>query len=218
MFKKFKIKRLKKKLGEKNVIIGNNSKFKNTNFEGNNEIGERVDISNSYIGRGSCINDDSKLPNCKIKKFSCIGPNVNIAIGTHPTRNYVTTHTFAYNSYSKRIGLGFVEDNKFDIKEYIEGTNYHIEIGNDVWIGKNVTILSGVTIGDGAILAAGAVIHKDVEPYSIVGGIPAKEIRKRFSEEEINFLENIKWWDKDLTWIKNNIDSFNDIKKFMTLI
>lgn len=70
-----------------------------------------------------------------------------------------------------------------------------IVVGNDVWIGYEAIILSGVTIGDGAIIGARAVVTKDVEPYTIVGGIPAKPIKKRFDADTINKLESIRWWD-----------------------
>jgi len=78
-------------------------------------------------------------------------------------------------------------------------------IGNDVWIGYNATILAGVTIGDGAILATNATVTKDVEPYSIVGGNPAKEIRKRFAKDKIDKLLELKWWDRDIEWITMNV-------------
>lgn len=78
-------------------------------------------------------------------------------------------------------------------------------IGNDVWIGYNATILAGVTIGDGAIIATNATVTKDVEPYTIVGGNPAKEIRKRFTSEEIERLLELKWWDRDIKWISKNV-------------
>lgn len=78
-------------------------------------------------------------------------------------------------------------------------------IGNDVWIGQNVTIMPGVKIGDGAIIAANSNVVKDVEPYSIYGGNPAKQIRKRFSDEKIQFLLKIKWWDWDEETIFNNL-------------
>lgn len=87
----------------------------------------------------------------------------------------------------------------------MEGKSYPYKgntvVGNDVWIGYNATIMGGVTIGDGAIIAANATVVKDVAPYSIVGGNPAKEIRKRFSEEEIEKLLELKWWD----WPKEKI-------------
>ena len=70
-------------------------------------------------------------------------------------------------------------------------------------------------IGDGAIVAAGAVVTKDVEPYTIVGGVPAKQIRKRFTDEEIEFLLSFKWWEKDVAWIAANASKFENIKDFM---
>ena len=80
-----------------------------------------------------------------------------------------------------------------------------IIIGNDVWIGYEAVIMSGVTIGDGAIIAARAVVTKDVPPYTIVGGVPAKLIRKRFSDETIARLSEIKWWDWSYDRIKKNL-------------
>jgi serine acetyltransferase len=68
-------------------------------------------------------------------------------------------------------------------------------IGNDVWIGARAVVLDGVSVGNGAIIAAGAIVSKDVPAYSIVGGVPAKEIRQRFSSETIQVLEDLKWWD-----------------------
>lgn len=80
-----------------------------------------------------------------------------------------------------------------------------IVIGNDVWIGYNATILAGVTIGDGAIIATNSTVIKDVKPYSIVGGNPAFEIKKRFSEETISKLLKLKWWDWDIEKITKNL-------------
>ena len=81
----------------------------------------------------------------------------------------------------------------------------NITIGNDVWIGYNATIMAGVTIGDGAIIATNATVVKDVEPYSIVGGNPAKEIKKRFSEETIAKLLELQWWNWDIEKITANV-------------
>lgn len=90
-----------------------------------------------------------------------------------------------------------------------------VEIGNDVWIGSHVLIMDGVKIGDGAIIAAGAVVTKDVEPYSIVGGVPARHIRYRFSEEQIKKLLQLKWWEKDFGWIKEHYRDFRNINEFI---
>jgi tetrahydrodipicolinate N-succinyltransferase len=88
------------------------------------------------------------------------------------------------------------------------------EIGNDVWIGARAVLRTGVKIGDGAIVAAGAVVVKDVEPFSIVGGVPAKHIRYRFSHEEIERIHQSDWWNKDLTWLKQHRDSMTHISRF----
>lgn len=88
-------------------------------------------------------------------------------------------------------------------------------IGNDVWIGMNSLIMPGVHIGDGAVIGANSVVAKNVEPYTIVAGNPIREIRKRFSEEEIKLLLETKWWDWDIEKIIKNIDVIlkNDVTK-----
>ena len=85
-----------------------------------------------------------------------------------------------------------------------------IVIGNDVWIGYDGIIMAGVTIGDGAIIGTRAVVTKDVEPYSIVGGVPAKEIRKRFSTDIIARLQELQWWNWDADIIRNSIKAIQD--------
>lgn len=88
-------------------------------------------------------------------------------------------------------------------------------IGNDVWIGARAMILSGVKIGDGAVIAAGAVVTKDVEPYTIVGGVPAKPIRKRFTDEQIDALIKLKWWDKDDVWMRDHAAMFRHVEELI---
>ena len=85
-----------------------------------------------------------------------------------------------------------------------------IVIGNDVWIGYDAIIMAGVTIGDGAIIGTRAVVTKDVEPYSIVGGVPAKEIRKRFSTDIIARLQELQWWNWDADIIRNSIKAIQE--------
>ena len=85
-----------------------------------------------------------------------------------------------------------------------------IVIGNDVWIGYDAIIMAGVTIGDGAIIGTRAVVTKDVEPYSIVGGVPAMEIRKRFSTDIIARLQELQWWNWDADIIRNSIKAIQD--------
>ncbi len=92
-----------------------------------------------------------------------------------------------------------------------------IIVGNDVWIGFGAVIMAGVTIGDGAIIGSRAVVTKDVEPYSIVGGVPARLIRKRFSEKKIQKLLNLKWWDWEEEKIKRNLPEIMNSEEFEKL-
>lgn len=141
----------------------------------------------------------------RIGKFCSLSSNITILLGgNHPIQN-VSTYAF-----------GLLNTNKFNGSINIEKSIKNTTIGNDVWIGHGVTILTGITIGDGAVIAANSNVVKDVEPYSIVGGNPAKFIRKRFTEDQIAKLLEIKWWDlsddeinKILPYIcSENIDNF----------
>jgi hypothetical protein len=93
---------------------------------------------------------------------------------------------------------------------------YPVIIGSDCWIGQGVFITGGITIGDGAVVLAHAVVTKDVPPYAIVGGVPAKILKYRYDEETIKFLLDFKWWNKDISWLRNNVDllrNINNLKK-----
>lgn len=131
-----------------------------------------------------------------IGRFCNIAPGVTIGMGEHPL-TYLSTHNF---QYEKGFGFGFWEEAanfKTKVAPLASGKE-NPSIGNDVWIGANVTILKGVTIGDGAVIGAGSVVTKNVAPYEIVGGIPAKHIKFRFDPEIIERLLAIQWWEYTL--------------------
>lgn len=92
---------------------------------------------------------------------------------------------------------------------------FKVVIGNDVWIGAYAKIVEGVRIGDGAVIAAGAVVTKDVPPYAIVGGVPAKIIKYRFEEKQIKQLLELKWWNKDIAWLKTHAEKFRDVQELL---
>ena len=119
---------------------------------------------------------------CSIARFVCLGT------GQHPT-DLLSTHPMLYKDMPYGPNLPPECRAKFD------NIKPPCHIGNDVWIGINSVIMDGITIGDGAIVASGSVVTKDVPPYAIVGGVPAKLIRYRFSPEIIAALLELRWWD-----------------------
>lgn len=194
------------------VKISNTSEVSTkSTFEGYNKIHEHVYFKGK-IGRFSYIGANSYI-NAKIGRFTSIAPNVRVLISRHPyTYPYVSTSP-AFFSTKKQCNQSFVEEDKFSEQEFIYD-GYAVEIGSDCWIGDSVLIVSGVKIGDGAVVLAGAVVTKDVEPYSIVGGIPCSVKKFRYSNEDIEYLCRLKWWNKPLEWIKKNSFLFIDFDSF----
>lgn len=180
---------------------------------------EDIVYKNCMVGRYTFGYDAllKDAPICKrIGRFCSINNTARIVV--NHTLDCVSTHSFldTRSYYSKEKGLeikGFVEkygkhvDNHGWISNKIRD-NRSVEIGNDVWIGANVIILPGVKIGDGAVIAAGAVVTHDVAPYAIVGGVPAKVIKYRFSRDVIAKFLRIKWWDWSIEKIEENIELF----------
>lgn len=167
---------------------------KDTTFEGANKIYPNT-IFNGSMGYGSYIG-----PNCEIAatigRYSSIAPFVRSNNGVHPFTNPFATTCPMFYSTQKQNGFCFSDRMMFDEMKTIP------QIGNDCWIGENVFICGGVTIGNGAVVLAGAVVTKDVPPYAIVGGVPAKVIKYRYDKETIEFLLNFKWWNKDIKWLQ----------------
>lgn len=107
--------------------------------------------------------------------------------------------------------------NRYDVGEQNAVSRGDIVIGNDVWICEDVLIMSGVTIGDGAIIGAKSIVTKDVSPYEIVGGCPAKRIRFRFEKKDVEALLELKWWDWPDEKVIDEVPTATDIKKFLKL-
>lgn len=205
---------LKLKYLKQHVYIGKDVVFNNHIICGGyNRIGNHSNISNSVIGRYSYLGQNCELRNCLIGSFCSVGSNVKVIADTHPSETFVSTSPLFY-SIGNQTGKILVSEQKFNEHKTIEG--YKVVIGNDVWIGANVLMSGGVRIGDGAIVAMGAVVTKDVPPYSVVGGVPAKIIKYRFPEEQIQKLLATKWWLKDDDWISRNKDLFSDIDIFLS--
>lgn len=184
-----------------------------TNFYGKGSVGANSKICSCSIGNGTYIGKNCDLVQVKIGKFCSIGSFIRNTTGRHPTKIFVSTHP-AFFSKGKAASFTFSEKQYFDELQY-NSDNFLVTIGNDVWIGDNVIIMDGITIGDGAIIGSGSVVTKDIEPYSINVGVPAKKIRSRFNDEEISWLLKFKWWNRDFEWIKTNSKFFHDINYFI---
>ncbi|MCL2371631.1 CatB-related O-acetyltransferase, partial [Candidatus Saccharibacteria bacterium] len=142
------------------------------------------------IGRFSFHNGGFSLSapeGIEIGSFCAFAPNVSI-LGSNHDYNYTALQYSFYTHFFDQCHPSF------RVSRTRAGSKGKITIGSDVWLGQNVVVLGGVNIGNGAIVGANAVVTKDVAPYTLVAGVPAKEIKKRFSDDTIAFLEDLKWW------------------------
>lgn len=210
LVKLIKVKILEYKNRDKFLKIGYMSSVTNCKFGVFNTIYNDVSLNNVNLGDFTYIAEDTKISRTSIGKFCSIGSDCKIGLGKHPAKDFVSTHPIFFSTL-KQAQITFADRDYFEEFE-------NIEIGNDVWIGANVIVVDGVKIGDGVIVAAGSVITKNIPPYTIVGGVPAKIIRYRFEKEEIEKLLKLKWWDMDVKYLKNNFKKFHDIKEWASML
>ncbi|WP_428419983.1 CatB-related O-acetyltransferase [Methylibium sp.] len=156
-------------------------------------------IFNASIGRYTYL-VDSRAGNITIGSFCSIGSGSRLGgMGAHPI-DMLSTHPVFYSTL-KQCGASFVDQNHFD--EFKRTT-----IGHDVWVGVNAVVLDGVSIGNGSVIAAGAVVTKDVPDYAIVAGAPARIVKFRFPETEVQSLQKLQWWTLPTEVLRAHADIF----------
>jgi acetyltransferase-like isoleucine patch superfamily enzyme len=181
---------------ERKINFGNNVNIKYAKLvlKEDNHFGAGSKFSGQlFVDKGTTIGINCNFNgDVSVGKYTQIGGYVGVYSSNHPT-DHLSLYTggnFFGNSLSENTKKG------------------KVSIGSDVWIGHGAVILSNVKIGDGAVVGAGAVVTHDVAPYAIVGGVPAKLIKYRFTEEVIEKLLWLKWWEKSENWINLNIEKF----------
>lgn len=176
-------------------------------FEGPAYIDRLCVIHNSNIGKYSYIGNSSNISYCQIGRYCSIASDVKIGLGIHPIY-FVSTSPIFYSNKN-------VFHKKWTLENQDVIENRQAIIGHDVWVGANAIVMGGVKIGNGAIIGAGAVVTKDVPPYSIVGGVPAKIIKYRFSPDIIKKIIESRWWDYPEDEIKYVSKYFADPLEFI---
>ena len=181
-----------------------------SSFEGSDSIGDRSTFA-GRMGYGSYMCENCHIVG-DIGRFTSIAAEVRSAQGVHPTGAPFATTSPMFYSLRKQTMTTFATEQRFD------ELKPPVKIGNDCWIGTRVFLAGGVTVGDGAILLAGAVVTKDIPPYAVAGGVPARILRYRYDEETMAFLKQARWWDKPLDWLRDNSHLLCDIEQLKKVL
>lgn len=191
------------------TAIGDDTVIISSFFESNCAINRRNFIQDSKVGRYTYTGQNTTIRAASIGRFCSISWNVSIGGKDHATDYVSNGSIWAFHNMDGNKPLG-----KFEYSE----NQPDCQISNDVWIATNAVILRNVKIGDGAVIGAGAIVTRDVDPYTIVAGVPAKPIRKRFNDQISAALQEIQWWNWPADVIRKNIDIIYKKKVDMSVI
>ena len=194
------------KCAGKNVHIEYMAELNGVKFENFNVVRKYARLRDVNMGRQSYVGRGAQVYHADIGRFCSIGPEVIIGPGEHPIKGVVSSHP-AFYSLLNQTGKRYTDAQKFD--EFPRTI-----IGNDVWIGARAILRTGINIGDGSVIASGAVVTQDVPPNSVVGGVPAKVIRKRHDEDLRELIESLQWWNWSDDKLQEYAQLFMDTRKF----
>ena len=173
----------------------------------------------SYVGNFviDCCDYERYLPNILIGRFCSFAGNIKFFLGyNHEYKNTVTTFPFDAAEVPQKICTAVnIDKINYTPKEKRYNNHYQNIVGNDVWIGNGALIMGGVKIGSGAIIGTNSVVAKDIPPYAIAVGNPARVIKYRFDAETIKKLMAVKWWNWDIKKILDTVPTMGDIEKFL---
>ena len=192
-----------KKILTKKPNIDSTSMIKDCFFGEYVEIGSNNNIQDTIINDYSYTSENCQIIHSHIKKFVNIASYVRLNPSQHPM-SWASQHHIQYRK--EMFGFGVDDESFFDWRR-----EQRVEVGNDVWLGHNVVIMGSVTIGDGAVIGSSSVVTKDIPPFAIAVGNPARIIRYRFDEKIIESLQNIAWWNWEQKKIKNTNENLKNI-------
>jgi len=202
-----------KYIKENSINLCRGAKIISCAVAGNNVVGDYSCFNRCEVGKYSGMGCFSYVADSLVGRYCTIASRVSIGAFSHPL-DWLSVHEFQYRDTSEIYGETLLEGGE----NVLRRDELETALGHDVWIGDNVCIRRGVKIGHGAVVGLGSVVTKNVEPYSIVVGNPAKPVKSRFTDEQISDLLDLEWWSLDLSELRDvNFNSITDAISLLKL-